>query len=433
MPSMIVLLFIVSSVLYSHYIKAETVDKQAVPIDRVVVVVNDDVITQSELDSELDMVKKQLQQQNTMLPSARVLEEQVLERMIQKHLQLQVAASNHIRVEDETLNRTILRIASDNKLTLGQFRDVLEKDGFNFANYRENIRNEIIISRLRQREINSKITVTEQEVKDFLTNREAQGSADDEYHLAHILVAIPEAASAEQVQAAKQKAQNILNKLRSGEDFAQTAIAMSDGQQALQGGDLGWRKLGQLPLLFSSLVNTMKVSDISELIRSPSGFHIIKLLEKRQRKGKHIITQTKARHILIRTNELVSDKDAVTRLKQLKQRIEHGEDFAELARSHSDDTASAVNGGDLGWVNPGALVPQFEQVMNSLKPKEMSEPFKTEYGWHVVQVLDRREHDNTDEQKVAQAKEQIFQRKVEEETQNWLRRLRDEAYVDIRL
>ena len=177
----------------------------------------------------------------------------------------------------------------------------------------------------------------------------------------------------------------------------------------------------------------MKVSDISELIRSPSGFHIIKLLEKRQRKGKHIITQTKARHILIRTNELVSDKDAVTRLKQLKQRIEHGEDFAELARSHSDDTASAVNGGDLGWVNPGALVPQFEQVMNSLKPKEMSEPFKTEYGWHVVQVLDRREHDNTDEQKVAQAKEQIFQRKVEEETQNWLRRLRDEAYVDIRL
>ena len=362
-----------------------------------------------------------------------MLEEQVLERMIQKHLQLQVAASNHIRVEDETLNRTILRIASDNKLTLGQFRDVLEKDGFNFANYRENIRNEIIISRLRQREINSKITVTEQEVKDFLTNREAQGSADDEYHLAHILVAIPEAASAEQVQAAKQKAQNILNKLRSGEDFAQTAIAMSDGQQALQGGDLGWRKLGQLPLLFSSLVNTMKVSDISELIRSPSGFHIIKLLEKRQRKGKHIITQTKARHILIRTNELVSDKDAVTRLKQLKQRIEHGEDFAELARSHSDDTASAVNGGDLGWVNPGALVPQFEQVMNSLKPKEMSEPFKTEYGWHVVQVLDRREHDNTDEQKVAQAKEQIFQRKVEEETQNWLRRLRDEAYVDIRL
>lgn len=401
-----------------------------VELDHVLAVVNDDVITQSELNAEIATISAQLRQQNTALPPADMLNKQVLERLILKRLQLQLAASTGVRVDDDALNRAISTIAQQNKLSLAEFRAVLEKDGFSFPVFRERIREEIIINRLRQRQVDSRVTVTEQEVDNFISNRQRQSTESaEEYHVAQILIALPEAASPEQIDKARQKAAEVLKKLRAGADFSETAVAVSDDQQALQGGDLGWRTASQLPTLFADLTIKMRTGEISEPLRSPSGFHIIKLIEKRGEIA-HIVQQTQARHILIRTNEITSDSDAQTRLQQLKQRIEGGDDFAALATSHSEDPATAVNGGSLGWVSPGDVDTQFEEVMHSLKPGEVSAPFQTQFGWHILQVLDRREHDSTREFNRSKAREAIRNRKIEEQTQAWLRALRDEAYVE---
>lgn len=410
-----------------------------VEIDSIVAIVNDTVITRSELDDRMLVIKQQLRQQNTPAPAEEVLQKQVLERLISSRLQLQLAANTGIRVDDDTLNRAINRIAAQNKLSLTEFRAVLEKDGFSFDKFREDIRDEITVTRLRQRQVDSRIAVTDQEVSQFLAAQARQGKSDDEYRLGHILIALPEAATPEQLRATREKAEKILEKLQAkveggaegGADFKETAIAVSDGQQALEGGDLGWRSAGQLPSLFAAQVLTMKVGELSGIIRSPSGFHIIKLLDYRGGK-RHTVTQTLARHILIRPSELVTDDDASMRLEQLAQRIRKGEDFAELARSVSDDTISAAKGGSLDWVSPGEMVPAFEEAMNGLQPGQVSSPFKSEFGWHIVQVQERREHDNTEEYTRNQAQEALRSRKIEEEYQNWLRRLRDEAYVEYR-
>ena len=413
-------------------------------IDSIVAIVNDAVITYTELEDQTRTIRQQLRQQNTPAPDSAVLQKQVLERLITSRLQLQLAASTGIRVDDDTLNRAINRIAEQNKLSLSEFRSLLEKDGFSFDKFREDIRGEITITRLRQRQVDSRITVTDQEVAQYLATQARQGKSDDEYRLGHILIALPEAAAPEKTQAARQKAEQILEKLQAkvgaradtsaetGADFKETAIAMSDGQQALEGGDLGWRSAGQLPSLFAPLVPAMKVGEISSIIRSPGGFHIIKLLDYRGGK-RHTSTQALARHILIRTTELITDDDASIRLEQLVQRIKKGEDFAELARTHSDDKISAAKGGSLDWVSPGDMVPAFEQAMNELQPAQISAPFKSEFGWHIVQVQERREHDDTEEYTRTQAQEALRSRKIEEEYQNWLRRLRDEAYVEYRL
>ena len=413
-------------------------------IDSIVAIVNDAVITYTELEDQTRTIRQQLRQQNTPAPDSAVLQKQVLERLITSRLQLQLAASTGIRVDDDTLNRAINRIAEQNKLSLSEFRSLLEKDGFSFDKFREDIRGEITITRLRQRQVDSRITVTDQEVAQYLATQARQGKSDDEYRLGHILIALPEAAAPEKIQAARQKAEQILEKLQAkvgaradtsaetGADFKETAIAMSDGQQALEGGDLGWRSAGQLPSLFAPLVPAMKVGELSSIIRSPGGFHIIKLLDYRGGK-RHTSTQTLARHILIRTTELITDDDASIRLEQLVQRIKKGEDFAELARTHSDDKISAAKGGSLDWVSPGDMVPVFEQTMNELQPAQISAPFKSEFGWHIVQVQERREHDDTEEYTRTQAQEALRSRKIEEEYQNWLRRLRDEAYVEYRL
>lgn len=403
-----------------------------VEVDRIVAIANDAVITRSELDEQIHTIKQQLRQQKTQLPPDALLQKQVLERLISNQLQLQLAASTGIRVDDEVLNKAIGRIAEQNKLSITEFRDVLEKDGVNFASFREDIRNEITMTRLRQRQVDSRINVTDQEVARFLAAQADKGKSDDEYRVSHILIAVPEAASPEQIQTAKQKAQRVLDDLRGGADFKETAIAVSNGQQALEGGDLGWRSAGQLPSLFAPLVGRMKPGDLSDIIRSPSGFHIIKLFDYRSGQI-HRVNQTLARHILIRTNELVSDDDASIKLEQLSQRIKNGADFAELARVNSEDKGSAVNGGSLGWVSPGEMVPVFEQAMNELQPGQISKPFKSEFGWHIVQVQERREQDNTEQFNRSQAFDAIRQRKVEEELQIWLRRLRDEAYVEYRL
>lgn len=402
-------------------------------LDQIVALVNDDVVMRSELDRQIRRVTSQLQQQGTKVPAPEALEKQVLERLIVGKLQLQLADATGIKVDDETLNQAITNIAKQNGVSLTQFRDILEKDGYEFSVFREDIRDEIKMTRLRQREIDNTVTVTDREVDNYLATQKQQGGIESEYHVAHILVATPEGASADQIEETRTRAQSILETLRGGADFEQTAIARSDGQQALQGGDLGWRKASQLPTIFADVVGRMKEGDISELIRSPSGFHIVKLVGERSSGKQQVIQQTHVQHILIKPNELTSAEDARTRLQQLKLRIEGGADFAELARSNSDDRASSGNGGDLGWVGPGDLVPEFEAVMNALQPGQVSAPFTSQFGLHIVRVLDRRTVDGTNEVRRAQAREAIRERKIDEERETWLRRLRDEAYVEYRL
>lgn len=402
-------------------------------LDRIVAVINEDVITELELEREVETIIAQLQAERGSLPSQDVIERQVLERLIIKRLQLQLAERSGLSVDDNTLNQALRRFAQSNNLTLTQLREVLEADGYAFKNFRENMRQEITINRLRTREIDDRITVTEQEVDAFLEAQAREGVADErEFRLGHILIEVPEAASPEQIQEARDRATQILEALRGGADFRETAIARSDGQQALEGGDLGWRTLGQIPTLFVDEVVDMRAGEVSELIRSASGFHIIKLTDVRGEQ-RHMVTQTKVRHILIRTDEFTSDRDAMLKLLDFRSRILEGADFASLARAESEDTPSALKGGDLGWVEPGSMVPEFEQTMNQTKVGKVSKPFRTQYGWHILQVVDRRDYDSTDELKRRQAREQVRRRKIEEELALWLRRLRDEAYVDYRL
>lgn len=419
------------ALLFATYAPAASFSTDTTELDRIVAVVDDDVITQTELDTKLGSVEKQLRQQNIAMPGEDTLRKQVLERLILTHIQLQLAARSGIQVDDDTLNRTISTVAAQNKLTLSEFRNVLDRDGVDFAQFREEMRDEIVLRRLRQRQVDSRVTVTDQEIDNLLAAQKRQGNISDEYRIGHILIALPEAATPKQIQAAREKAQEVLSELGDGADFGKTAISFSDGQQALDGGDLGWRKAGELPTLFADVVLQLKVGEISNLIRSSSGFHIIKLLDHRGG-DRHITTQTHARHILIRPNELTSEEDARRKSEEVRNRIQHGEDFAAMAEAYSDDKANSGNGGDLGWVNPGEMDPDFEAAMNALQPNQLSAPVRTRFGWHLIEVLGRRTQDVTEEFERTKARDQIYQRKVEEETMNWLRRLRDEAYVEIR-
>lgn len=403
-----------------------------VPLDRIVAIVEDDVIMQSELENKLRTVRDQLQQQGTQPPPASALERQILNQLVLTKLQLQLAERSGIKIDDETLNNTISNIADSNKVSLEQFREILEKDGYNYEKFREDIRDEMTVSRLRQRHVENRVTVTDREIDNFLTTEEVQGNVESEYRISHILIATPEAASPEMIEQTKLVAQKVLNDLKDGQDFGELAASVSDGQNALNGGDLGWRKRSQIPSIFADYIDDLKEGDVSELIQSPSGFHIVKLSGFRSSE-KHIVTQTQVRHILIIPNELVTSDDAKLRLEQLKLRLEGGEDFATLAQAHSEDPVSAAQGGNLGWVSPGDLVPKFEDQMNKLQPGELSEPFESQFGWHLVQVLDRREYDNTEDSKRGRAREIIRQKKIEEASQNWLREMREEAFVEYRL
>ena len=402
-------------------------------IDHIVAVANDDVITHTELEKRMHLVKQQLQRRQAKLPPDDVLRKQILEQLIMERLQLQVAERVGIRVDDESINKVVNNIARENNLTLDQFREVLAREGYNFADFRNNIKKDITISQLRKRRVENRITVTEQEVDNYLISNASRRGSNDEFHLGHILIAVPEAASPDQIQAARQRAEAVLGQLRLGADFAQTAIAESGGQQALEGGDLGWRKAGQMPTLFADSIINMQVGEISELIRSPSGFHIIKLLDRRTDEQRRTVQQTLARHILIRPNEVVSNAEARQRITRLYERILAGADFSQLARASSDDTGSAVDGGSLGWVNPGVMVPEFEEEMNKLQPGQISAPFESQFGWHIVQVMARRQHDNTQQYERMQARQLIGKRKTEDAVENWLREMRSEAYVEYRL
>ncbi len=402
-------------------------------IDHIVAVVNDDVITATELARELRLVKNQLQRKQTRLPPDNVLRRQVLDKLIMEQLQLQEAARIGIRIDDETINQVIANIARENNLSLDQFRQVLASEGFDFADYRRQIRNSLTIARLRKQRVESRVTVSPREVENYLINQANRAGHDDEYHLAHILIALPEAASPQQIANARMKAEAILGRLREGADFTQTAIAESNAPDALQGGDLGWRKPGQLPTLFADKVRDLKPGQISDVIRSPAGFHIVKMIDKRSNQSRHVVQQTLARHILIKPDEMTSSEAAHAELLRIRQRLEDGADFGEIARAVSDDTGSAARGGSLGWVHPGTMVPRFEEEMNRLKPGQISDPFQTQFGWHIVQVMARRQHDDTEAWERQQARQLIGKRKTDIAMHNWLRELRSTAYVEYRL
>lgn len=401
-------------------------------IDRIVAVVNDEVITRHELEERLRLAEKQLRQQGTPLPERAVLEKQLLERMVTDRVQLQYAKETGLRVDDAELDRAIRRIAEDNRLTPEQLRQALERDGVPFEKFRQDIRNEIIITRLREREVNDKIVVTESEIDNFLSQQQGQEGSDDEYNVSHILIVVPENASPEQIQARRERAERALAQLKGGADFRQVAAAFSEAPDALQGGLMGWRPASRLPTLFSERLKTMRPGELSPILRSSNGFHIIKLNDRRGSGPPVMVQQTHARHILIKTNELVSESEARSRLLALKERLENRADFAALARAHSED-ASAAKGGDLGWLSPGDTVPEFERAMNALKPGEVSDPVQTPFGWHLIQVLERRNENMSKERQRLLARQALRARKSDEAYHEWVRQLRDRAYVELRI
>ncbi len=405
---------------------------QAQSLDRIVAIVEDDVVLERELDNEVAVITNKLRGNNVTIPPEFILKKQVLERMIMDKLQRQLAARSGIQVGEETLRNSVAEIASRNNMSVEAFKQELLSQGMDFKAFEDNLRNEVIINQLRGREIGARVKVTDAEVEHYMETQSKAGSNNNQYHLGHILISVSEGASAGSIQKAREKAEQTVSELRGGKDFRETAISVSNDDNALKGGDLGWRNIGQIPTLFTDTVTTMKQGDISDPIRSPSGFHIIKMLET-EGSAKHIVTKTQVRHILIKTNELIDDTEAQKRLLALKDRIRDGDDFATLARAHSEDKGSAVNGGSLDWVGPGALVPQFEEAMNKLGINEISPPVQTQFGWHMIQVLGRQNQDNSSQFKKDRIRDEIRKRKIEEETELWLRRLRDEAYVEIDL
>lgn len=405
--------------------------KQVAVIDSVVAVVNDDVITRQELNERLSDVSRQLRKQGTPLPAADVLEKQMLERMINDMLQAQFAKESGIRVDDVQLDAAIARIAQQNAFPSPlEFRAKLESEGIDYKKFREEIRGEIVSTRLREREVESKLVIGDSEVDNYLANKAKSSGAVEEYHLAHILVTVPERASAEKIQAARDRVDLALRQLQGGADFAQVAAGVSDAKDALKGGDLGWRLGDRIPPLFMNELQHLKAGQNTSVLRSPSGFHILKLVEKRSG-GEPAVVQTHARHILIKTSELVPESEAKSRLLEIKQRIEGGANFAEQAKRYSQD-GSAQQGGDLDWLSPGQTVPEFEEAMNKLEPGMMA-AVQSQFGWHLIQVLERRDADISEQQKRQQARVAIGTFKSEELFQDWLRQLRDRAFIEYRL
>ncbi|MEI7431356.1 MAG: peptidylprolyl isomerase [Betaproteobacteria bacterium] len=402
------------------------------PADRIVAVVNDEVITYFELRSRLDTALIQLKKQGTALPPRDVLEKQMLERLIMDKVQLQHAREIGLRVEDGQLEQALQRIAAGNKMSLPQFREALQKDGIPFVKFREEIREEMTLARVREREVENRIVISEGEIDNYLAGDSAGGGAAEEYELAHILLRAPESASPEQIQRLKSKADQVLERLRKGEEFAQLAAAYSDAPDGLQGGNLGLRPLDRLPTIFSEVVTKLKPGEVAPILRSPNGFHIVKLVSKSGGKAMPAVQQTHVRHILIKVNEVVSEADARHKLAGLYDRIKHGASFVELARLFSQDGA-ASKGGDLGWIYPGDTVPDFERAMNLLKPGEVSEPVQSPFGFHLIEVIERRVQDvSADRQRMA-ARNVLRERKMDEAYQDWLRQARDRAYVELRL
>jgi peptidyl-prolyl cis-trans isomerase SurA len=402
-------------------------------VDRIVAVVGREVVTASELTERREFAERQLRQQGTPLPERGILERQILDRLILDKAQLQLARDNGIRVEDIQLDRAMERIADSNKMTLSAFRKELEKDGVPFGKFRDEVNQQIQMQRLREREVDDRIEVSDSEIDQFLESARESSGARSEFNLSHVLVRLPDQASPEQIDQARKKAEKARADSVSGADFATIAASYSDAPDALQGGNMGWRGEDRLPEIFAGALKNLQPGETSPVLRSPGGFHVVKLMQRRGADDAAPVVQTHARHILVRTSEIASEADARRRLADLRERIvTGGADFAELARLNSAD-GSASRGGDLDWLLPGDTVPEFERAMNALKPGDVSQPFNTSFGWHLVQVLARREAGVTQERRRMQARLALKERKSDEAFQDWLRQLRDRTYVEMRL
>jgi len=404
---------------------------EPVEADHIVAVVGDGVITRNELRARLAVALRQLEKQGTPLPPQGVLEAQMLERMIMDQAQFAFAKENGLRIDDLQLDQAIGRIAANNNMSLSQFRAALERDGIAYAEFREEIRGEMIMARLREREVESRIVVSDSEIDNYLANQAANGGGD-EYRLAHILLRAPESVTPEQLAKLRQRGEQALARARAGENFAELTAVFSDAPDALQGGELGWRKQDRLPQLYAEAATRLQAGGVSDLLRSSAGFHIVKLLDKRGGNSPASVMQTNARHILIRVNEVVAEAEARHRLETVRERIVNGMDFAEQARLFSQD-GSAAKGGDLGWLNPGDTVPDFERAMNALKPGELSPVVQSPFGMHLIQLIERRERDVSAERQRSVARQAIRERKLDDAYQDWLRQLRDRTYVENRL
>jgi len=403
-----------------------------VPLDRVIAVVNEEAVTQWDLAEQRRIVLQQMKASNVQAPAQEVLDKQVLERVITERALIQYAKDNGIRVDDTTVERTIQRVAEENKLTPDQFRDVLKRENIPYANYREDIRRQLLIQRVRDREVDSKLQVSDAEVDAYLATVNAQAGGENEYLLSHIFVTVPEQASPDQIEARRRRAEQALAEIRSGKAFSEVAASYSDAPDGLQGGSLGWRTPARLPSVFADYVRSMKKGDVSNVLRSAGGFHVVKLEDQRSRNAPTIVDQTRARHILIKVNESTSEAEAKARIDRLEDRLRGGAKFEDLARVNSEDATSA-KGGDLGWLTPGDTVPDFEKAMDKLKVDEISPPVRSPFGWHIIQVLERRKQDVTDTKRRDQARLALRERKSDEQFSDFLRQLRDRTYVEYRV
>ncbi|NML26756.1 peptidylprolyl isomerase [Zoogloea dura] len=425
---------LIVSLIAASVISSAALAAGPVEVDRIVAVVNSEVITLSDLRQRVAQVTRQLTRQGTTLPPADVLEKQVLERQIMERLQIQLANETSLRVDDLTLDRAVGRIADSNKMSMTQFRKALEQDGLSWERFREEVRNEMLLTRVREREVDGRIVVSDAEVSNFLTHPESAGG-QEEYNLSHILFRAPDGATPEQLARLRTKAEDVAARVARGEPFDKLAASYSDAPDALTGGNLGWRGADRLPSLFAEAVTGLKPGETTAILRSAAGFHIVRVVDRKGGGQSGVpaqVQQTRARHILIKTSEVVTDADARRRLADLRESVvQGGANFGELARMHSADL-SASKGGDLGWIYPGDTVPEFEQGMDALKPGEVSQPIQSPFGWHLILVEDRRVQDVSDERKRAAARNALRERKSDEAYQDWLRQLRDRAYVEYR-
>ncbi len=399
-------------------------------LDRIAAIVNDGVVLASELDEETTQIVARLKQQKTELPNMQVLRKQVLERLVNQELQMQRANKVGLKVTDEMVNTQLNELAQRSKIKFSDLPAVLEAQGVNYAQYRESMRRDITIDILQQRSVIANIEITPRELDQFIAKQKRTPDANTQYNLSHILVAIPSTATPEQQAEREARAKEVYEKAKAGTNFAELAVSYSDSSTNVEGGSLGWRSGGQLPSIIADRIPTLKAGDVTEPIRTPSGFHIFKLNEKRGGTEQQLQQQVHVRHILLKTNEMEDDSTVKLRLEKIRARILAGEDFAAIASVTSQDTGSTVQGGDLGWAGPGTFVPEFEAAVAGLKDNEISEPFKTQFGWHIVQLLGRRTEDISDEVLRNRAYTALQQSKSEEAIELWLRELRDNAYIE---
>ena len=417
----------------SAFAQTRELSSEGALLDRIAAIVNEGIVLASELDAQTEEVTQRLREQKTELPPRNVLRRQILERLVIEEIQMQRAERLGIQVTEEMLNGTVADVAKRNNIPFDQLPQALAQQGIDYRDFRDDMRKQMTLQLLRQRDVLGRINISPRELETFLSRQQNAPDRNAEYNVSHILISVPVTASPEQIEARDARAREVYDKARGGEDFAQLAVTYSDSSTNIEGGSLGWRRGAQLPSIVAEQVVKMKPGEVSEPIRTPSGFHLFRLNEMRGGVQQSVQDQVHVRHILLTTNELEDDQTVRQRLAAIRERVLKGEDFAAIAAVTSKDTGSAAEGGDLGWTGPGTFVPEFEKRVQALSENEISEPFQSEYGWHIVQLLGRRQHDITEDMRRQQAYAQLREAKAEEETELWIRRLRDEAFVDYRM